>query len=404
MTTATDTNQPPAAGNGPIREIATCHGYGLATGLVGLGLIPGLISSFEETFALSHSWMGAILAAGAALFCVLAIVFGLIADHRGYRIVLIVSTALIAVCAAMLWQSPTRILAIAALLLFNACMGNYPLINSLVFSLYGEKSAKGMNLIHGIEGVGRLLAPLLIALMIALTQSWRSVFCVTMIVFLILLVPVSVIRKSAVAGPIGGTSLKESLRILKVPQVLLGVLTFVFLTGCENMFINWIANYLETECSLSRRQGLLGLTVMMTGFTGVRLFLGLVHLEFTAGWVLGALAMVTACYGGLALASSPWLIYGICFVLGAAMGPSFPMTANLLLRVLPGGRGLLTGLFFLGGNVGVMVFVSLAGVLGDIFSLRVAFAVAPASYAIFAAILIFFLKKKRDCGTNCKGQ
>ena len=361
-----------------------------------MGLIPGLIRSFEETFVLSHTWMGAILATGAVLYSVLAIVFGLIADRRGYRFVLIVSTALIAVSAALLWQSPVKLIAVVALLIFYANYANESLINGLTFVLYGEKSAKGMNLLHGIHSGGRMLAPLLITLMIAVTGTWRTVFLVSMVVNLILLIPLSAMRKSPVPGSFEGTSLKESLLILRLPPVLLGVMAFVFLVGCEMTLIGWVANYLETETDLSREQALIGLTAMMAGFTGIRLVLGLIHFEFTPGLVLLALAVIGASYVGLAVASNPLLIYGICFLLGVSLGPNWPMTANLLFRVLPGGRGLLSGLFFLGGMIGIMVFSGVTGVLGDMFSLRIALGIAPVSYAVFAAILIFFLRKRKS--------
>ena len=396
MITCNNMIQSTAKKKGAIREIVTCHVYALANGLVGMGLIPGLIRSFEETFVLSHTWMGAILATGAVLYSVLVIVFGLIADHRGYRFLLIVSTALIAVSAALLWQSPVKLIAVVALLIFYANYANESLINSLTFGLYGEKSAKGMNLLHGIHSGGRMLAPLLITLMIAVTGTWRTVFLVSMVVNLLLLVPLSVMRKSPVAGSFEGTSLKESLLILRLPPVLLGVMAFVFLVGCEMTLISWVANYLETETDLSREQALIGLTAMMAGFTGIRLVLGLIHFEFTAGLVLLALAVIGAGYVGLTVASNPVLIYGICFLLGVSMGPNWPLTANLLFRVLPGGRGLLAGLFFLGGMIGVMVFNGVTGVLGDMFSLRIALGIAPVSYAVFAAILIFFLRKRKS--------
>jgi fucose permease len=362
--------------------------------MFGIGLFPGLIKPLEETYGLTHTQMGALLALGSGLTCIAGIVLGAIADRFGVRWILTLSMVATAVSALVIWRVEIAAVGIIALLLFQLASASYSVEGGLVFALYSDAPARGLNLFHGFQGMGRLLAPLLIVLVTILTGSWQTVFLISFLVhlgFAFLFPGIHEPPHPETQTPIPFNGI---LQALSKPRILLGMAIFMFLAGCQATMVTWLANYLEREAGFLQSQALLALTMMMVGYTGIRLFLGFTRVRVGPQFMSVALVLNIVTYVVLAcVAEHVVVVYIVCLFLGLSMGAFWPCAASLLLQKLHGRRGLLSGVFQLGSALGAAISVSLVGWLGDSFSLRAALATTPVNAIIFVSIYCYISTK-----------
>ena len=364
----------------------------LVFGMLGIGVIPGLVQSFETTYGLSHTSMGLLLALCSAGFILSAILSGIIADRLGIRRVLLATIALTASSAMIIRLLEWRPAFIVALAVFHMGSAHYTVLNSFVLSLYETRQTQGMNIFHAWQGIGRLLAPLLTALVISVTQSWTNVFLLSFLAYGLLGALFAKMPKCHDHSANERVSLSKVIGHMANAKTMLGIVAFFFLAGSELTLITWLAAYLETNAYLPQAQALYGLTFMLVGFTGIRFAIGILSIPVGKIFMVGALLLNIACCVGLLFVRALPLLYVMCVGLGLSVGAFWPCLASLLPRRLSIGRGLLMGLIALGSALGSLIFLSLVGWLADIFSLRIIFLVAPVCTIIFVALYLSLLK------------
>ena len=205
-------------------------------------------------------------------------------------------------------------------------MGNahYVVLNSLVLSLYETRQTQGMNVFHAFQGVGRLLAPLLTALMISVTKSWTNVFILSFLAYALLSCLFARMPKSYDHSADESLSLSKVIGHMVNPRTMLGVAAFFFLAGSELTLITWLAVYLETDASLPQAQAMYGLAFMLVGFTGIRFAIGILSIPVGKMFMIGALLFNIACCVGLLFVRELSLLYVICVGLGASVGAFGP--------------------------------------------------------------------------------
>ena len=368
---------------------ALCHGYYVAFGMVGIGLLPGLVKSFEDAFSLSHTRMGLIMAAGAATFAVASFAGGVLFDRRGGRLVMSLAAGLSGLFALAVFFSPKVLFFIPALLLFHAANGLGQVVNPLVGRLYGPRRAQGINLLHGFQGVGRLLAPLLIAACIAATGGWRVTFVVSGGVFALLLL-------LFLLGPDEGTALPDGPPAATTsPQwdsaLVVGIVAFGFLSACESVIITWLPTFLESERKFPKATALLGLSFVMLGYTCVRMLIGVSRGRSLSRFIIATPVPLFGFMLALLSVRSIPLVFLSCFLLGFSFGMYWPSHAAAMFEYSPHAHGVLSAWFNVASVVGGMVLISLAGWLGDVFGLGWALLTAPAAAVVYVSLYACFL-------------
>ena len=368
------------------------HLASLVLGVLGLGVIPCLVKSFETTYGLSHANMGLIFTLCMAGTAVASIFLGSAADHLGIRKVVIATIAITAFSAMIVWLLEYRFAFIVALVAFHVGSAHYVVLNSLVLSLYESKETQGMNVFHAIQGIGRLLAPLLVALVIGVTGAWTNVFLLSFLTYGLLAFLFTRMPKYYDHSGIESFSLSQVIKQMVNVQAMLGVVGFCFLAGSEMTLIFWLADYLETNAYLSHAQAMYGLTFMMIGYTGTRFAVGVFSIPVGRMFLACALLLNIACCGGLLFVRELPLLYVTCVGLGASFGAFWPSLASLLSTRISIGRGMLMGLITLGSLLGSAVISQLmVGWLADIFSLHIIFLVAPVCTIVLVVLFFFFL-------------
>lgn len=357
------------------------HAYFFLIGLVGVGLLPALIRSFELNFSLSHTRMGAILSASSLVMASGSVLSGIWYDRSGPRWVLGAALAVTAAGALMLWDAASAPAFAAALMLFHFGHGLGVPVNSLISQLYGSERARGLILMHGFQALGRLGAPALVVACFALSAGWRSAFLLSAVLFggwaalfIFSLQNFSVHAQRSAAG--GGV--RAVLHYLADVRLQTGLLGFVAASGVEGVLITWLPTYLQTEGAASQAGALLALSAMLIGYTIIRLLLGSGRLTATARFIG---ASVAAYLAGLALVLSLpaqlYVLYPACVLLGAAVGSFWPALATRLYDCFPDAQGIIGGLIVSASVLGGASTVTLVGWIGDAFSLQQALLITP---------------------------
>ena len=366
---------------------AICHSYYLLFGLVGLGLLPPLIKSFEDSYRISHTTMGIVLGVGAVVMALASLAAGAWYDRHGGRTVLSVTMLLSAASALAICFTYTVVPFIVLLIVFHIANGLGVVVNPLVAKLYDAERARGINLLHAFQGVGRLLAPMLVAASIGLGAQWRTAFVVSAILFGIWFVLVWFGLKETpqqVRNPQEHGSSRDGVGALRDRVVVLGIAGFFFLAGCELNLMTWLPNFLESETHFGKTDALTALTAMMIGYTAIRLVLGVRRLRLAGSHIAASAIVLAAAFWLVTTVGDRYLLYSAAFLMGLCFGPYWPSLAAAVYDYAPSGHGTLTGLFNVGGTAGAFVFVSAVGVLGDVVGLRYALLIAPVCGILFA--------------------
>jgi MFS family permease len=376
-----------------------CHFYYLLFGMVGTGMLPALVRSFENDYELTHGHLGVIMGIGAAFQAVGALVGGRWSDVTGARPAFFAAMALCVASALGVAATWTVVGFIVAVTLFRFSNGLAQVVNPVVGRLYASDRAAGINLLHGFQGLGRIVSPLLVAGLLGFGGGWRICFGASAALFGVCL-PLAYRYLHDPRDREGDLSHasqpKASVRdLLKRKALWLGAAGFVFSAGCTGVLVLWTPTLLETEAGLPRSWALASLTFMMAGFTLIR-FAGrfvdpVLRNRFI---VLSPLALL----GGsllLTRAQTAPTALAVCLVLGFSFGAHWPSLAAAVYDRVPAHHGVLTGVFMTSSMVGSVAFSCVTGYLGDAYGLRRALLVAPVSSVVFAFCYVGLIRRKR---------
>jgi len=354
---------------------------------VGSGLLPPLIKSFEDGYGISHTTMGIVLGVGAVVMSLTSLAAGAWYDRQGGRAPLSTTMAFCAASALGIYFTQTVVPFVVLLLAFHIGNGIGTVVNPLAAKLYAQERARGMSLLHAFQGVGRLLAPMLVAACIALSGQWRVAFVVSAILF-------------GIWFPLVWFGLKDTSQHVRNPQehdpsfdvvgvlrdrvVVLGTIGFFFLSGCELNLMTWLPNFLESETHFGKIDALTALTAMMIGFTIIRFVLGVRRLRVTSLHIVLSAIVLAAAFWLITNVGDRYLLYSLAFLMGVCFGPYWPSLVAVIYDYAPWGHGTLTGVLNIAGTAGSFVFVSAVGVLGDIVGLRYGLLISPVCGILFA--------------------
>ena len=250
--------------------ITACIGmsfYGIAFIVLG-SVLPMLTLKYGLT-ELQSSSLVTLLTLGVLLA---SLIFGPIVDRFGYKRLLVVSTALLGV--GLLGLSSSDKLTALQVCIFAIGLGGGVLngeTNALVAEIYeGRIQASRLSFLGVCYGVGALVVPLVLSV---LSKIYSYEFILRWTSFIVLLC-VALFGATVFPEPKQkqGFPIKDALKLLKQPTLL--VLSFIlfFQSGLEGLFNNWSTTFL-TNGSIQHDKALLALTALVLGMTLMRLLL-----------------------------------------------------------------------------------------------------------------------------------
>jgi fucose permease len=280
-------------------EIALIYLAGVVQGLA-LVTFPAASAIFTspDGFGFDSTRYGALFVP-QIVFAVLASVLApKLAQRSGLRRVLLIGLA--GDIASMVLLALSRLLmalpdvAFAVLLVATGALGlgfgaTVMALNTYVEAFFRRNSDRAVLILNALLGVGTALAPLLIAVVVAIGAWWllpSAVACVLVIMFgFALLQPLNISSAAADHTPAHARG--------KLPHRFWFYAAAVFSYGVvETLNGNWAVLYLSSERGVSARSASLALTAFWVTVTVGRVFIAVISRWIPARWIYVALPML----------------------------------------------------------------------------------------------------------------
>ncbi len=290
--------------------------------LITLGsILPSLTTKFESE-GLNAGILVAVLPIGIMLG---SLVFGPIVDRYGYKMLLIISVLISAISLEGLAFTNTLTLLYICIFLIGLGGG---IINggtsALVADISSDHKGASLSLLGVFFGIGALGMPLLLGLLSAHFEFTTILAAVGM--FMVLPVIYFILLKFPDPKQAQGFPLKEGIKLVKQPALLLTGFFLFFQSGVESLVNNWTTSFLQAELNITNEKALYALSFQVVGLTIARLLLGTILKKFSSFVVLIiSLLMVVAGNALLYLTDSYSISIAALIVTGMGLAGGFPI-------------------------------------------------------------------------------
>ena len=338
--------------------------------IMGFGDAVGTLVGFvTKEFNLSPGVAGLLPFFGFVAFGLFSVPFGVLADKKGQKFVLVSFLALVLLGELVPVVSIARYEYVLVAIFFIGVgitalqvVGN-PMMRTV--SAPGMFS-RNLSFAQFIKSIGSNAAPYILPLVVALALPWQNIFLtfalvvgLTLVAVLFLNVETPPEQATAQRASIG-----SSFSLLKNPFVLSMVLGIFFYVGAEVGLNSWIAHHLETKFGLDLEHATLGIGVFMTMLAVGRL-LGSIILTylsprkfFLVSSLLGVVGIATM------FAPDQLTVFIGIGLAGLAFANIFPLIFSILIDAIPERSNELSGLLVM-AIVGGAVVPALMGLVAN---------------------------------------
>ncbi len=376
---------------------AACAGlflFGMT--LITLGsILPSLIKKFEAD-GLSAATLVSVLPIGILAG---SLVFGPIVDRYGYKLLLIASVLISAIALAGL--AFTSSLPLLYVFIFFIGVGGGSInggTSALVSDISAENKGANLSLLGVFFGIGALGMPLLLG---ALSKKFNydtilgavGVFMVIPIIFFLFV-------KFPPPKQAQGFPLKQGIKLLKEPALLLTGFFLFFQSGMEALVNNWTTSFLETTLKTSAEDALYALSFSLAGLTVTRLLLGglLKKISSVPVLMISLLLVATGCI--LLYYTHSYKIAFVALILcGIGSASGFPVILGYIGQLYPSLSGTAFSIALVIALVGNTLINYLFGIITDIYTVRY---LPLLIIACNICMIILLLLIKRQIGSKVK--
>ena len=358
----------------------------LAFGIV-LTTLGAVLPSLVSRFGIGKADAGALFLLMSFGILVGSVVFGPIVDRRGYKGMLILAAALIAVGIEGIAFAPSLGWLRAAIVLVGIGGG---IINggtnALVADISTGERSSGLSLLGVFFGVGAVGVPFTLGLLLD-----RFSYAALMAgVGALVLLPLAVTAAARFPAPkqAQGFPLAEAGGLLRDPVLLLMGMMLFLQSGMEITVGGWTATFFAEELGITDRRALVFLSLFWLGMMLARLALGWLLRRVRATRVLlGCLGVALA--GSLLLLGSGGVAGAASgvFLLGCGFAATFPVVLGLAADRYAHLSGTAFSVVIVMALTGGMLIPYATGVLGARHGLRGSFLIVPAALLAMAALL-----------------
>ena len=370
----------------------------LAFGIV-LTTLGAALPAMIERFGIDKAQAGSLFLLMTLGILAGSVVFGPMVDRYGYKGMLLLATALIALGLEGIAFAPSLgALRIAIIMTgFGGGIMNGG-TNALVADISSDGISAGLNLLGVFFGIGAVGVPFILGTLSERTSSSiliAAVGAVVLIPFLFIAATPFPAPKQPQGFPLGHAG-----KLIRDPLLLLMGFMLFLESGMEISVGGWTSTFVNEELAVPPRAALIILSLYWMGMMLARLALGTVLKSVPQIRVLyvclsiGLLASITLLVTRDARIAS----VGV-FLLGVAFAATFPAVLGFV-----GGRyaelsGTAFSLVIAIALCGGMLLPWLAGVLGGSYGMRVSFVIVPAAILVLAALLGILSRRLRSAHT-----
>jgi fucose permease len=369
------------------RALFVCACLCLLTFGIVFTMVGTVLLSVMERFGIDKASGGALLLLMTFGVLLGALIFGPIVDRRGYKAMLLGSTALIIIGLEGVAFAPSMGWLRVAVVLIGFAGG---IINgganALVSDISGEERGPRLNLLGVFFGVGAMGVPFVIALL----SSRFSHAALIAGVGALVLVSLAVIATTSFPPPkqAQGFPIADAGRLLRDPVMLLMGLMLFLESGLEITVGGWTSTFVTEELAVAERSALILLSLYWTGMMLARLAIGTVLSRASPFKILYVCLAIALAGAALLLTthSVPLAALGI-FSLGVGFAAMFPTVLGFVGTRFATLSGTAFSAAITMALVGGMIMPYAAGVLGERFGMRGSFLIVPAALVVLGALL-----------------
>jgi len=316
-----------------------------------------------------------------------ALIFGPIVDGRGYKAMLLGSTALIILGLEGVAFAPSISWLRVAVFLIGFAGG---IINgganALVSDISGDERGPRLNLLGVFFGVGAMGVPFVIAL---LTSRFSHATLIAGVGALVI-VPLAVIATTTFPPPKQpqGFPLADAGRLLRDPVMLLmGVMLFLE-SGLEITVGGWTSTFVTEELEVAERTALILLSLYWAGMMLARLVIGTALTRSSPFRILYTCLAIALAGAAMLLTTHSVALAALgVFLLGVGFAAMFPTVLGFVGTRFAALSGTAFSAAITMALIGGMSLPYTVGVLGERVGMRGSFLIVPAALVMLGVLL-----------------
>ncbi|MHC1737196.1 MAG: sugar MFS transporter [Ignavibacteriaceae bacterium] len=362
--------------------------FGIAMISVG-SLLPNLTDKFSLT-GYSAGALVSLLPSGILLG---SLVFGPIVDRYGYKILLIICSLFVVLGIYGIAISDSMpVLQISILLIgFGGGVINGG-TNALVADIAGDEKGAKLSFLGVFYGIGALGVPAVLGILSGYF-TYQNIL-ITISIFLLLLISFLFFVKFPAPKQSQGFPIKEGIKLVNDPVLLLFGFFLFFQSGIEGIGNNWTTTYLQKYVMASPENSLFALTYLVIALTGTRLILSFILKGLSRSYVI-YMSLIIVMLGSLIIFAGGTYFYtvtGLVF-LGIGFAAGFPVILSFVADIFSGLSGTAFSLVFVIALFGNMVLNYITGIVSETYGIRYFTLMILFSAVIMALILWYLLKR-----------
>ena len=294
-----------------------------------------------------------------------SLVFGPVADRYGYKIIFIISTLLMVVAfEGLAFADSFLLLQVSIFVLgFGGGIINGS-TNAVVADISSEHKGANLSLLGVFFGVGALGMPLLLGI---LSNRFEYPYILSSVGLLMLLAAIYFLTLTFPAAKhTKGLPLKEGIKLLKQPALLLTSFFLFFQSGAESLINNWTTTFFQADLKFSEKSSLFALSCYLGGLTITRLLLGKLLKKISSISIM-ITSLLLAAAGGFLLLYSDSYAYSLValIILGAGFAASFPVILGYIGHIYANLSGTAFSIAFVIGLTGNTLINYFFGLLSN---------------------------------------
>lgn len=358
----------------------------LAFGIV-LTTLGAVLPSVIERFGIDTAVAGSLFLLMTFGILLGSIVFGPIVDRNGYKGMLLLATALIAIGLEGIAFAPSMAwLRVAiAFIGFGGGIINGG-TNALVADISAEGRTAGLSLLGVFFGVGAVGVPFVLGSLLG-TFSYSSIIAA---VGALVIVPFLITLATPFPAPKQpqGFPLAAAKGLVRDPVLLLMGLMLFLESGMEITVGGWTATFFKQELQISDQRALVYLSLYWLGMMLARIALGSVLKRATPTRVLMGCLTIGVVGALLLILTRDASVAAVgVFLLGVGFSATFPVVLGFVGDRHTQLSGTAFSIVIVMALTGGMLLPWLTGVLGAAYGLRGSFTIVPVALVLLAALL-----------------
>jgi len=328
-----------------------------------------------------------------------SLVFGPIADRYGYKMLFIVTTLLMLFAfEGLAFANSFLLLQVSIFVLgFGGGIINGS-TNAVVADISSEDKSANLSLLGVFFGVGALGMPLLLSI---LSNRFEYPYILSSVGLIMLLAAIYFLTiKFPAAKHKKGLPVKEAVRLLKQPALLLTSFFLFFQSGAESLINNWTTTFFQSDLKFSEKDSLFALSCYLGGLTLTRLLLGKLLKKISSFSIMISSLLLATAGGFLLLYSDSYTISLIALImLGAGFAASFPVILGYIGNIYANLSGTAFSIAFVIGLTGNTLINYFFGLLSNQYGTK---QLPVLLLCVIACLLIQILLIKQNISSKIK--